>query len=60
MNFTWLSSVFTVLSLVVFLGITYWAFCSANKARFDALGRLPLEPDEDAPSDQPNRTQTGA
>jgi cytochrome c oxidase cbb3-type subunit IV len=60
MDFNLLSGVFTVLSLAAFLGILYWAWCGANKAKFDALAHLPLEPDECLPSDQPNRTRTGA
>ena len=60
MDFNLLSGVFTVLSLAAFLGISYWAFCAANKAKFDALAHLPLESDDTLPPDQPNRTQTGA
>jgi cytochrome c oxidase cbb3-type subunit 4 len=43
MNFTILSSVVTVVSLIVFLGILYWAFSKGNKARFEELGRLPID-----------------
>ncbi len=39
MNFTLLSSLFTLLSFVVFIGILYWAFSRQNKARFEELGR---------------------
>ncbi len=39
MDFTLLSSIFTVVSLVVFLGILYWAFSRRNKDRFETLGR---------------------
>ncbi|MFZ6673966.1 cbb3-type cytochrome oxidase subunit 3 [Undibacterium sp. Rencai35W] len=42
-NFTIVSSVVTVISLIVFLGILYWAFSSKNKARFEELARLPIE-----------------
>lgn len=47
MDFTMLSSIFTILSLLVFLGIIYWAYDSQNKERFEALGRLPIENDSD-------------
>ena len=50
MNFTLLSSVFTVISLLVFLGIWYWAFAGKNKARFEALAYLPLEQDDALPA----------
>jgi cytochrome c oxidase cbb3-type subunit 4 len=40
MNFTILSSVMTLISMVVFIGILYWAFSSKNKARFEELAQL--------------------
>lgn len=43
MNFTIFSSVVTVISLIVFLGILYWAFCSENKEKFEELARLPID-----------------
>ncbi|MBC3812787.1 MULTISPECIES: cbb3-type cytochrome oxidase subunit 3 [Undibacterium] len=43
MNFTILSSVVTLISLFVFLGIVYWAFSSGNKERFEKLARLPID-----------------
>jgi cytochrome c oxidase cbb3-type subunit 4 len=42
MNFTILSSVMTLISMVVFIGILYWAFSSKNKARFE-LAQLPQD-----------------
>lgn len=43
MNFTIISSVITVISLVVFLGILYWVFSAQNKERFEKLARLPID-----------------
>lgn len=43
MNFTLLSSIVTVISMVVFIGIIYWAFSSKNKARFEKIGRVPID-----------------
>ncbi|WP_395011538.1 cbb3-type cytochrome oxidase subunit 3 [Undibacterium sp.] len=43
MNFTILSSVMTVISLIAFIGILYWAFSSKNKARFEEMAKLPLD-----------------
>lgn len=48
MNFTLLSSIFTVFSLLVFLGILYWAYSKENQQRFDAAALLPF--DEETPS----------
>jgi len=42
-NFTVVSSIVTVVSLFVFVGILYWAFSGKNKARFEELARLPIE-----------------
>ncbi|TDK68687.1 cbb3-type cytochrome oxidase subunit 3 [Sapientia aquatica] len=45
MDFSLLSSIFTVLSLVVFIGILYWAFSTRNKAKFEAIGRSLIDND---------------
>jgi cytochrome c oxidase cbb3-type subunit IV len=39
-------SFWTVLLLVLFIGIVIWAFSSRRKQRFDAAARLPLEDDD--------------
>jgi cytochrome c oxidase cbb3-type subunit 4 len=43
MNFTLLSSIITVISMVVFIGIIVWAFSAKNKARFEEMARLPID-----------------
>ena len=43
MNFTILSSVMTVISMLAFIGILYWAFSSKNKARFEEQAQLPQD-----------------
>ena len=43
MNFTLLSSIVTVISMLVFIGIIYWAFSAKNKARFEEIGRMPID-----------------
>jgi cytochrome c oxidase cbb3-type subunit IV len=40
-----LSGVLTVLALLAFLSVTFWAYSSKRKADFDAAARLPLEDD---------------
>lgn len=37
-----LRSLVTVVSMGTFLGIVYWAWSRANKARFDEAARLPF------------------
>ncbi|MFZ6744324.1 cbb3-type cytochrome oxidase subunit 3 [Undibacterium sp. JH2W] len=43
MNFTIISSVVTVISLIVFIGIIYWAFSAGNKEKFEKMARLPID-----------------
>jgi len=42
-----LLSLWTVLVLIVFLGIVIWAWNSSNKAAFDAAARIPIDDDEE-------------
>jgi len=46
-----LNIIFTVLSLLVFLGISFWAYSSHNKERYEEIGRMPF--------DQENNETTG-
>ena len=46
MNYSFFSSVMTVVMLVVFLGIVAWAYSSKRRAAFDEAARVPLEDDE--------------
>lgn len=43
--FALLNSIITVISLVVFLGILYWAYAKQNKEKFEAIGQSLLEID---------------
>jgi len=36
-------SIWTVLLLVIFIGIVLWAYSGKRKARFDEAARLPLD-----------------
>lgn len=45
MDFGLIHSVWTVLLVIIFLGIVVWAWSSKRKARFDAAARMPLEED---------------
>ena len=40
-----LNNIITVLSLVIFLGIIYWAYAKQNKEKFEAIGKSLLEID---------------
>ena len=41
-----LRGVYTVVLLVLFIGICVWAWSSRQKLTFDAVARLPLESDD--------------
>jgi cytochrome c oxidase cbb3-type subunit 4 len=45
MDINVLRSVFTVVCLCVFVGVTVWAFSRRNKSQFDEAARLPLQED---------------
>jgi len=47
MDISMLNSIITVISLVVFLGILYWAYAKQNKEKFEAIGKSLLEIDTD-------------
>ena len=47
MDFNILNSIITVISLLVFLGILYWAYAKQNKEKFEAIGQSLLEIDTD-------------
>jgi len=46
MNIALFHSVWTVLLLILFVGIIIWAFSSRRKRGFDEAARLPLEDDD--------------
>ncbi len=44
--FSFLHSIWTVLVLLVFLGIVGWAYSSKNKSTFDEVARSVLDDDD--------------
>ena len=52
MDYAFLGSVMTVVMLVVFLGIVFWAWSAKRQAAFEAAARMPLD---DEPGDDPRR-----
>ncbi len=44
-----LRSIFTVLTLICFVGIVWWAFSSRRKQTYEEAALLPLEDDPPAP-----------
>ena len=46
MDINQLRTVITVLSLIAFIGIVWWAWGRSRQARFDEAARLPFADDE--------------
>jgi cytochrome c oxidase cbb3-type subunit IV len=40
-----ISGIVTVVFIVVFIGIVWWAYSKGNKQQFEEAGRLPFEED---------------
>ena len=49
MDFTFLQSIWTIVIMVTFLGIVFWAYSGKRKKDFDEAARLPF--DDEAPVD---------
>jgi len=49
MSVSFVQSVWTVMAMVVFIGIVIWAYSSHRKTDFDKAGRLAMD-DDDRPA----------
>ena len=47
MNFTLIQSIWSIVVLVTFLGIVFWAFSGKRKADFEEAARLPFDDEPD-------------
>ena len=56
MDYAFFSSLMTVVMLVVFLGIVFWAWSAKRHAAFEAAARTPLD---DEPGDDPRHRAQG-
>lgn len=45
------SGIVTIIFIVVFIGIVWWAYSKGNKQRFEDAGKLPFDED-DKPAQQ--------
>lgn len=43
MTFTLFQSIWSIVVMITFLGIVFWAFSSHRKSAFDEAARLPFE-----------------
>lgn len=51
-----LRGIFTVVTLVLFIAICFWAYSSRQKQTFDAAAQMPLEADNKPPPDPAHRS----
>jgi cytochrome c oxidase cbb3-type subunit 4 len=51
MDFTLIQSLWSIVVLVTFLGIVFWAYSSGRKSAFDEAARLPFD-DEPVSNDR--------
>ena len=56
MDFTLIQSLWSIVVLVTFLGIVFWAYSGKRKADFDAAARLPFD---DEPSNGKPTAKSG-
>lgn len=50
MDINTVRSIITVVALLAFLGIVFWAYSGKRKSRFDAAACLPFDEDENPSS----------
>ena len=51
MDFTFIQSVWTIVVMVVFIGIVIWAWSGKRKQRFEDAANIPFTEDEQPKSD---------
>ncbi|AHE97954.1 cytochrome C oxidase [Thioalkalivibrio paradoxus ARh 1] len=57
MSFGWIHGLMTVLLMILFAGIIWWAFSRRNKERFEEAANLPFADDDNHPA--PKRSHEG-
>ena len=55
MDYSLIQSIWTVVVLVLFVGIVIWAWSGKNKARFDAAAQLPFDEDPIVPTNKTSK-----
>ena len=55
MDFTLIDSIFTVIVMVVFVGIVLWAWSGKRKQQFDEAANIPFHEDAPAPIASTNK-----
>ena len=58
MNFTLIQSIWTIVVMVVFVGIVIWAWSSKRKERFDEAANIPFAEDDMTSGDHRTEEKT--
>jgi cytochrome c oxidase cbb3-type subunit 4 len=48
-------AIWTIVLMVLFIGIVVWAWSGKRKARFDAAARLPFDEDQQVPTNNTSK-----
>ena len=54
MTFTLFQSIWTIVVMITFLGIVFWAFSKKRKSAFDEAARLPFEDEQTIENNKPS------
>ena len=54
MSLTLFNSIWTIVVMITFLGIVFWAYSGKRKASFDEAARLPFDDDKIADNNKPD------
>ena len=55
MDLSMVHAIWTVVLMVLFIGIVVWAWSGKRKARFDAAARLPFDEDPQVPTNNTSK-----
>jgi cytochrome c oxidase cbb3-type subunit 4 len=55
MNLAMVHAIWTIVVMVLFIGIVFWAWSGKNKARFDAAAQLPFDEDHVVPTNKTSK-----
>ena len=55
MELSMIHAIWTIVLMVLFIGIVVWAWSGKNKARFDAAARLPFDEDQQVPTNNTSK-----
>jgi cytochrome c oxidase cbb3-type subunit 4 len=54
MTFTLFQALWTIVVMITFLGIVFWAYSSKRKSAFDEAARLPFDEESSSDNNKPS------